>query len=191
MQRKEVLTEKEARKLKLNSKSLRDALIIGIFLYTGVRRCELVNIEISHIDLEKRRLHVAKGKNRKKRDIPYPRRLVSATKRYLEIGIDDTDSKYIFPSGEGSLTKGRVSTIVRNMGERAGIQSVMGEGMDGRVYYRVTPHLLRHTFATWAYNRGMNVHKIMEMMGHEDLDTTWGYIHTNRDDLQDEYEDNF
>lgn len=194
VKRDNIVSDEEFKKLRAATKNKRNLLIISILFYTGVRNDELAELKLKHLSLDRLNLHVAEGKFDKSRDVPYHKDLVGLTKMYLR-GRDILDKvgsgeDYIIPSGHGGRLED-IGGIVVEIAERSGIQEIVGERCDGAKMSRVTPHLFRHTFATRAYKRGMDVDRIMRIMGHESLETTWGYIHVEDEEAHQGYHDKF
>ena len=162
----DVLSREEVQALEDASKNERDKLIVRLLADTGIRVGELVGLRTSEL-VERDRNHYIKvrGKGDKERLVPVPRawrRLL----RYVEKSRPkDTVSDRIFLSQRRDrrtgdhepLTNSGVEQLVRNLGESSGL---------GR---RVYPHMLRHTYATWALNRGMNPIMLAQVLGHTSL----------------------
>lgn len=145
----------------------RNFAIILFILFTGVRVSELVNLRIEDVDLKSATTKV-KGKGDKERIIPLTKELVNVLEDYLRTIKNNSD--YIFPSRKGDkLSPLSVQLITRKICTKSGINK------------RITPHKLRHTFATLALEAGVNPITISELLGHSSLNTTMKYTHvTNR-----------
>ncbi len=138
----------------------RDKLIIEIFYSTGIRREELINIKIKNISFERKVIKVV-GKRNKERMIPMLPNLSSNILNY----IDEKDPKiYLFESSKSK--KLSISTIYR-------IVTKYFRSVSSKV--RISPHVLRHTFATHMLNNGADINTIKEILGHASLSSTQIY----------------
>jgi len=152
--------------------SERDRLIIRLLYTTGLRVSELVGLRKDDVDLEGRSLRVM-GKGGKERLVYFPAFLVEPLRRQME----STSSQWLFPSRRGGhIHYTTVERIVRRAAERAGIKK------------KVTPHVLRHSFATRSLEEGMDIREIQELLGHANLNTTQVYAHVSRRRLKRDYE---
>lgn len=158
------LTKSEIRQImRSRHKNARDFAMIMFVLFTGARVSELVNITLDKIDLREGvvRIH---GKGDKERIIPITSELRDLLISYLK--ERKIDSEYLFPSRSGkALSPLSVQLIVRRFFEERGVGK------------RITPHKLRHTFATLALEAGVSPITISELLGHSSLNTTMKYTH--------------
>jgi integrase/recombinase XerD len=158
------LTREELTKLVNACRSDHEKLIIG-FLMTGVRVSELVNIRVSDINIENRSVRVI-GKGNKERVVFFADWLVPLLKRYLR----NNRSEWLFPSELDPNQHVHYVTVERKLKKivkRAGINK------------KVTPHTLRHTFATLSLASGLDIREIQELLGHSSLSSTQIYTHVN------------
>lgn len=81
----------------------------------------------------------------------------------------------------------QIQEIVKKHAEEAGVQDVLGKTADGKKFHKVTPHALRHTFATHLLNEGMRVEHVKKLMGHKKLKTTLGYAKVDEKNAFDSY----
>lgn len=162
------LSKKEVAKLlNVARNNLRDFTIISFIIYTGVRVNELTNIRISDIDFYQSTVRVI-GKGDKERIIPIAEELLSLIKRYLQ--SRNAKGEYLFINRFGEkLSSLSIQIIVKKYAQKA------------RIRKHITPHKLRHTFATLALESGVSPITISELLGHSSLNTTMKYTHvTNR-----------
>lgn len=145
----------------------RDNLIVKMLYATGVRVSELVNIKKRDVDLERNTIKVF-GKGSKERIVLIPRGLTEEI--YLFAGNIREDD-LLFP-----LTPRTIQRDIKVLAVRAGIQK------------KVTPHKLRHSFATHMLQNGGNVVAIQKLLGHTSLNTTQIYTHYSVDELKDMYD---
>ena len=144
-----------------NSKiSDRDKLIIEIFYSTGLRREELINIKIQDIFLKEGLIKIL-GKRSKERLIPI---LPSLSKNLKNFISNNNNSKYLFETKK--LKKISVSTVYRLINKYFRLVSSK---------VKVSPHVLRHTFATHMLNNGADINTIKEILGHSSLSSTQIY----------------
>ena len=141
----------------------RDRLIVLLLYGAGLRVSELCNLKKKDVDFERSLLIVRGGKGAKDRVVPIPAFLLKEIRAYLETREDD--SEYLLVE-ERREKKDRISTktvwyLLRKYGERAGV--------------KVTPHMLRHSFATHMLENGVHIRAIQEFLGHSNLSTTQIY----------------
>ncbi len=162
------LTSGEVSQLLTSAKgNLRDFAMLSFIIYTGVRVNELVNIKIFDLDLIQNTVRV-KGKGDKERIIPIAKPLSKLLKKY--IAERKHKGRYLFESKfNEKLTPLTVQLIVKKYAKKAKIRK------------HITPHKLRHTFATLALQSGVSPITISELLGHSSLNTTMKYTHvTNK-----------
>ncbi len=171
--------------------ALRDMAIIETLYSTGLRVSELASLNRSQVDLVRREFMV-RGKGRKPRIVFLSDRAVEAIKAYLKQRDDNFEPlflNYRHASGKKSqsaedITKGekrRLSTVmieylVRQYARRAGIIK------------KVTPHVLRHSFATELLINGADIRSVQEMLGHSSITTTQIYTHVTNKRLKEVHE---
>ena len=155
----------------------RDYAIITLFLNCGLRLSELVGINISNIDFSENRLTVI-GKGNKERMVFYKAVDFDLFKKYLQVRnniLKGRDSDYLIVSKTGKLTTRTVEKIVKDYALKKNVKS------------KITPHTLRHTFATDLLNEGADIRSVGELLGHESLSTTQIYTHVSADRLKQVY----
>lgn len=147
-------------------------LLIEMFYSTGCRVGEMVNVKISDIDFNNKTIKVM-GKGSKERIVYYG----DYASKYLEDYLKNKDKKgYLFTNKRGEkLTIEEVEYIVRDIMKHISIKT------------HVTPHTLRHTFATHLLNNGADIRTVQELLGHANLSTTGIYTHVSSDRLKDVY----
>ena len=158
--------------------SPRNHAIIEVLYGSGLRVSELTALQMSHIDFENRYV-IVEGKGSKQRMVPLSDVSVSLIADYLPLrrmlDIKPGDEDTLFLNRRGArLTRVMVFYIVRQLAEMAGIRK------------KVSPHTLRHSFATHLLEGGANLRAIQEMLGHESIATTELYVHLDRTRLRDE-----
>lgn len=156
----------------------RNIAIIEVLYGCGLRVSELVNLKISNIFFNDDFIRVT-GKGDKQRLVP----LGSMAKKHILIYMNEIRSHvniqkghedYLFLNRRGKqLTRVMIFTIIKNLAELAGIRKT------------ISPHTLRHSFATELLQRGADLRAIQDMLGHESITTTEIYTHLNQADLLD------
>ena len=137
----------------------RDMLIIEVLYSTGIRREELINIKVKDINFENQLIKV-KGKRNKERLVPILPTLKNSIQKYLT----KNSSKYLFSSKHGGrISKSTVYRIINRYFRKVSTKA------------KLSPHVLRHTFATHLLNNGADINSIKEILGHSSLSSTQIY----------------
>ncbi len=153
---------------------VRDRLIIEMLYATGVRVSELVNIKLSDIDFNNKRIIVC-GKGNKERVVYYGDYAKEVLDKYLDTHIRK-DNNYLFLNSKGEqITDGGIRYIIDNIMKKLSIKT------------HVTPHVLRHTFATDMLNNGCDIKVVQELLGHSSLKATEVYTHVTNERLKEVY----
>ncbi|MEG0021554.1 MAG: tyrosine-type recombinase/integrase [Bacilli bacterium] len=151
------------------SLSLRDQLILELFYSTGIRLNELANIKTKDINFKEKKIKIL-GKGNKERYVLYG----DVCKRKLELYIKD--SEYLFLSNKGTkLSNSGIEYIVKSIFKRSNLKTTL------------TPHVLRHTFATHMLDNGSDLVTVQKLLGHTDLKTTSIYTHVSNEHLRHVY----
>lgn len=158
-------------------RDLRDRAMLELLYATGLRVSELCGLELNAVE---RRMGVLKviGKGNKQRMVPFGEPAGAALDRYLATGrpslLKGRASKYLFVTARGSaMTRQTFWTLLRNHGHRVGI------------FHRLTPHVVRHSFATHLVEGGADLRSVQIMLGHADISTTQVYTHVARRRLRE------
>jgi len=167
------LTPEEVQAIINAADNLRNKLIVSLLFCTGMRVSELVSIRVSDVDLEEGSIRV-RGKGGKERVVFFDSRSRQLLAEYLPTV---KGCEYLFPAkgGEGHMHYVTVERVIRRLARAAGLKK------------RVTPHVLRHSFATISLAKGMDVREIQELLGHASLRTTQVYTHIVRRRLLEDY----
>ena len=162
---------------------LRDVAMLEVLYGSGLRVTELVTLPLSGLDLRAGWLRVL-GKGNKERVVPLGELAVAALETYLEQGrpvlarAASRRSDAVFLSRRGTaMTRQNYFTRLRGIARRAGLPSD-----------RVSPHVLRHAFATDLLEGGADLRAVQSMLGHADLSTTQIYTHVSRSRLRETVE---
>ena len=170
------LTESEINKIRIACTNIRDNAIFETLLSTGCRVSEIANLKIEDIDMENNMAKI-KGKGDKERIVFLSARAIEFLKIYLQ--QSKRSDNYIFVSNHRpyrGLSNKSLERIIRKMSNSANIDKA------------VFPHLLRHTFATNAINKGMPISSLCDLMGHSSIDTTRIYAKNSNTKLKYDYE---
>jgi integrase/recombinase XerD len=180
----EVLTRGEVQALLSSPKgsdppALRDRAILEVMYACGLRASEVIGLDVSDVDLDEGLLR-ARGKGSKERVVPVGRAAVGAIRAYLSHGrtalVRLAPEQALFVNFRGqSLTRQGLYKIVRRHATTAGLGD------------RMSPHTLRHTFATHLLSGGCDLRSVQEMLGHADVATTQLYTHLSSERLKEVY----
>lgn len=159
----------------------RDKSILELLYSCGLRVSELVKLDIDQIDSQNRMIRIL-GKGRKERLVPVGKKAVESIQRYIELRSSvlkqNRDEPALFLNYRG----GRLSVrSVQRLLEDALIRSGLPKD--------ISPHVLRHTFATHLLNAGADLRSIQELLGHSSLSTTQKYTHVNLDHMMKVYDE--
>ena len=152
----------------------RDVAILELLYASGLRVSELVGLDVRDVDLAETTVRVL-GKGRKERIVPFGTAAGRALRDHL-VERGGTAGALFLNRRRGRLSVRSVHTIVRRRARAAGITR------------RVSPHTLRHTFATHLLDAGADLRMIQELLGHSRLSTTQRYTHVGSDQLMKIYD---
>ncbi|MDD2377559.1 MAG: tyrosine recombinase XerC [Bacilli bacterium] len=157
---------------------LRDALILELLYATGIRVSELVNIKIKDIDFYSGQIKIL-GKGNRERYVIYGRQCRELMDMYIDNSrskLNTKQSNYLVLNNRGDkLTVAGIQYIINKIVKKSGIKN------------HVSPHTLRHTFATHMLNEGADLKSVQELLGHSDLKTTSIYTHVSNEHLRKVY----
>ena len=156
---------------------LRDRAMLEVLYATGLRVSELCKLELSAVERSMGVLKVI-GKGNKQRVVPFGESAGEALDRYLSEGrpklLQGRASRHVFVTARGqSMTRQRFWRLLLNHGRRVGI------------FRHLTPHVVRHSFATHLVEGGADLRSVQVMLGHADISTTQVYTHVARSRLRD------
>jgi integrase/recombinase XerD len=159
--------------------ALRDRALLELMYACGLRASEAIDLEVGDVDLRAGVLR-ARGKGSKERLVPVGREAVAAVKLYLTRArpalTATTDDRHLFVNRRGvGLTRQGLYKIVQRHARTVGLE------------HRMSPHTLRHTFATHLLAGGCDLRAVQEMLGHADVATTQIYTHLSAERLKDVY----
>jgi integrase/recombinase XerD len=163
-------------------KALRDTALLELLYATGMRVTEVANLTLDDLDLEGNTVRCM-GKGSKERVIPLYARASETLRDYLDNGRntlmgDNPNERTLFlnPRGE-RLTRQGLWLIIKNYAREIDLED------------RVTPHTLRHSFATHMLNGGAGLREVQRLLGHANISTTQVYTHVSRDRLREVYDE--
>ncbi|MGM0470736.1 MAG: tyrosine-type recombinase/integrase [Bacillota bacterium] len=158
----------------------RDLAINKIFLYCGLRILELVNLNVEDINFNDYSIKFY-GKGNKERYVPLHKEVVTAIKNYLpkreQITPKNEDAKQaLFLSNRGRrISERTIQKMVKKYAKQAGVRNAS----------KITPHKLRHTFASLLYQRTKDLRILQDLLGHSNISTTQIYTHTDKEQRKD------
>ncbi|MDQ6750294.1 MAG: site-specific tyrosine recombinase XerD [Actinomycetota bacterium] len=162
-------------------RALRDRALLELMYACGLRASEAITLDVGDVDLEEGVLR-ARGKGSKERQVPVGRQAIAAARVYVQRGrpplVGANGETRLFVNSRGSgLTRQGLYKIVQRHAAAAGLADKM------------SPHTLRHTFATHLLAGGCDLRSVQEMLGHADIATTQIYTHLSAERLKDVYFD--
>ena len=158
-----VLSKQEVERIINTPANLKHRLILAILYGCGLRLNELICLEVGDINFNNRTVLVINGKGRKDRRVPLPKPLIPLLEQYIKSYLPE---KYLFFSqGQIQYSSSSVQKLVKEYTRKAGIEK------------HVTPHTLRHCYATHMLEKGVDLRYIQELLGHQSSKTTEIYTH--------------
>jgi site-specific recombinase XerD len=164
-----VLSRSEALRLINSPTNLKHRAILSLAYTTGIRRSELLGLKLPDIDHDRNQIRVVEGKGRKQRMVPVPDSVLSLLNGYCNAY---KPKRYLFAGyySEKPYSATSFSHIVTRAAKKEGITKT------------VTPHVLRHSFATHMLEQGLNIKALQMILGHSSMKTTSVYLHVTNDD---------
>lgn len=162
------------------AEGFRDRTMLEVLYATGMRVSELINLTLERVDLNMKYI-IAFGKGSKERIVPLGSVAAEFLQQYLEkvrpkLTHEDRSTNIVFLAfGGHELTRQRFWQIIRTYGRKANINKAL------------TPHILRHSFATHLLDNGADLRSVQELLGHSDISTTQIYTHLTNKRLRDIY----
>ncbi len=162
--------------------SKRDRAMLELMYATGLRVTELVSLDLEDINVDGEKPYVRLlGKGNRERQIPLLEQPAQEVSDYMRFArprlVGERNEQALFVNRRGErLTRQGFWLILRGYATEAGI------------FGRVTPHTLRHSFATHMLRGGMDIHKVQELLGHANISTTQVYTQVSREHIREAYE---
>jgi len=157
----------------------RNKAILEVMYATGARISEVINLELNQIDFEECIIRVV-GKGKKERIIPLDDVAIEALDNYINnyrpFLIKNETCNYVFLNKNGEkISRQMIFKMLKNLANKVGITK------------EISPHTLRHSFASNLLNNGADLRVIQELLGHENLETTEIYSHLQNKKIKDDY----
>ncbi len=153
----------------------RDGLLVELLYTTGIRRAELINLDMGAVDLESRNIKVL-GKRNKERILPLLPSTIALFRTYFEERdnlVDILDERHVFLTKSGNkLYETLVYRVINRYFSKVSSK------------VKKSPHILRHTFATHLLNKGADLNSVKELLGHSSLASTQVYTHNSIAELK-------
>jgi integrase len=165
-----ILSRQEIWQMLQTAQLLKHKLLVGLLYGCGLRCMELRNIELKHLDFDRKLLHIVQSKGNKDRYVPLSIHLVRGIhtfiaamhpKRYLFEGTGNPDGKDF----DGRYSQRGVQWAVKRISKDAGLLK------------EVNVHMLRHTYATHLLEDGVNIITVQKLLGHANIESTMVYLH--------------
>lgn len=161
-------------KRKHDGKRERDRLLVALFAYAGLRRSELLGLDWQDVDLDRRLLKIRRAKGGRQRIVPLHPALEPLFVDYLRVRAGDPEPA-LFVGVQGKrLSQTILTQTFRRYARAAGVTERK----------HVTPHTLRHVFASELLRAGANLRQIQELLGHKHLDSTQRYTRVTAHELR-------
>ncbi|MCR5224266.1 MAG: site-specific tyrosine recombinase XerD [Bacilli bacterium] len=166
-----------------NNFDYRNKAILELMYATGLRISEVINLEFKNIDFDECIVRII-GKGSKERIVPINDYALEALNDYINIArpsmLIKGENNYIFINNHGNkMTRQGIFKMIKNECLKKGIDK------------NISPHTLRHTFATHLLENGADLRIIQELLGHSDISTTQIYTHVSNDKLKKDYQEYF
>lgn len=178
----QVMSEDEVAKLlrtrvagKNDMQRLRNAAIMEVLYASGIRRAELVGLNLSDVDCDRRLMRVI-GKGNKQRTVFINEAAADAILKYLAVRPRSSDEALFLSRRKSRLSHRQAWVIFREFAQLSGLIK------------HVTPHVMRHSFATHLLENGADIVTIKELLGHESLSTTQIYTNVSLEHMRKSYE---
>lgn len=163
------ITEDELLKLVGQINNETDKTMMQAMFYSGMRIGEAINLTFEDINLDGNYIYIRKRKGRYDRKIPISIKLRIILENYYEYRDEiDTDSEKVFVDEyRGACTESHFNTILKRAAKKAGLN------------VNISSHIMRHSFASNLIAKGVDIVKVKKLLGHEKIETTQIYMHTN------------
>ncbi len=155
---------------------IRDLAIIAVLLYAGARASELVNLDVEDINYNEQLIELY-GKNKKIREVPINNKIIGILDNYLAVRAEkykpkseDTDALFLSMRGN-RISQRTIRHLVKKYAKESGVKNAS----------KISPHKLRHTFASLLYRETKSLRVVQQLLGHENISTTQIYTHVDRE----------
>ncbi len=158
---------------KLDDMWMQDKVMLNVLAYTGLRRAELLSLDWDNIDFKNQTLKVI-GKGDLERILPLKDQLIEILWDYLQTRLPLANNALLINEKLNRMDKDTLRRRFKRCVDKAYLDS-----------NKITPHILRHTFATNLLNKGVDLVTIQELLGHLDPGSTWVYTHTSTENKKE------
>ena len=165
-----ILSKNEIQLLFNSTYNLKHLTILAVIYSCGLRVSELINIKINDIDNNRMVIHIKKAKGNKDRQVQLTNQVIELLRKYYKKYLPI--NYLIVGQNGGKYSATSIQKIIKNSALKAGI------------YKKVTPHTLRHSFATHLLENGTDIRFIQKILGHSDIKTTQIYTHVSNAHLK-------
>lgn len=166
------ISELEFMKIAKKVKSSTVKAVLQTIFYTGLRLSEAISLKMDDVNFEHEYVHVKEGKGKKERMVPMNEKLKKILLDYLSDERVDVGTDNFFSCRTGKISPVRVEEVLRETLQEMGIEK------------QITPHILRHSFASNLIERGVDLFRVQKLLGHENIKTTNIYLHSNMEELE-------
>ncbi|MDM1140034.1 tyrosine-type recombinase/integrase [Empedobacter sp. R132-2] len=175
-----ILSREEIWRMLQTAELLKHKLLIGLIYGCGLRCMEVRNIELRHLDFDRKMLHIVQGKGRKDRYVPLSEHLIRGLKTFIKVenpvqylfngnqnrNVEEIDQPdYGTPDFDSRYSQRGVQWVIKTIAKKAGITK------------EVHTHTLRHSFATHLLEDGVSIIMVQKLLGHERIESTMEYLH--------------
>lgn len=168
----QILSHEEALRLIDAPTNMKHRMILTLAYATGLRRAELINLTLKHIDSPRNVIRVIQGKGNKSREVPVKGSLIQELRQYYKHYHPKT---YLFEGTRPGMpySASSIQNIIKKAVVKAGIKK------------NISPHILRHSFATHMLEKGVNLKRLQIILGHSAMKTTSIYLHLANPNIAD------
>lgn len=160
-----ILSREEIWRMLHSAQLLKHRLLIALLYGCGLRCMEVRSIQLSHLDFDRKILHVVQGKGKKDRYVPLSEHIIRGLKKYIAA---EHPEDYLFGGQfDSRYSQKGVQWAVKSVAKQAGITK------------DVHTHTLRHSYATHLLEDGVNIVSLQKLLGHESIETTMEYLHVS------------
>ncbi len=165
-----VLSKEEVWRMLGVAKLLKHRILIGLLYGCGLRCMELRNVRLSHLDFERKQLHIVQGKGAKDRYVPLSEHLIRGLKRYIAA---EKPADWLFHGQPVGAAGGDFDSRYSQRGVQWVVSTVAKEA---GITKQVSTHTMRHSYACHLLEDGLNIVTLKDLLGHESIETTMEYL---------------
>jgi len=167
-----ILSREEIWRMLQAAELLKHKLLIGLIYGCGLRCMEVRNIELRHLDFDRKMLHIVQGKGSKDRYVPLSEHLIRGLKTFIKVENPDqflfngNQQNTAVPDFDSRYSQRGVQWVIKTISNKAGITK------------DVHTHTLRHSYATHLLEDGVPIIMVQKLLGHERIESTMEYLHS-------------